>query len=236
MKLSIIIPTLNEAVQLHYTLMPLRALQARGHEVIVVDGGSSDHTMTIAQEFADRVLSTARGRARQMNAGAAVASGEVLLFLHADTRLPEQADALIAAGLHREQILWGRFDVRLSGQQFLLRVVGAMMNRRSRLSSIATGDQALFVRRAAFMQLGGYPDIALMEDIALCKLLKRLSRPENLSARVVTSSRRWEQRGIVRTILLMWRIRLAYALGVSPQRLAQLYQQKPACNSPPRAF
>lgn len=234
MKLSIIIPVLNEASQLRATLDPLRALQARGHEVIVVDGGSTDDSAMIAREFVDRVLDSTRGRARQMNAGAAAASGDVLLFLHADTRLPEQADALITQALSNDKISWGRFDVRLSGGQFMLRVVETLMNWRSRISSIATGDQAIFVRRAVFVQLSGYPDIPLMEDIALCKLLKRLTRPANLSAQVVTSSRRWEQRGILRTIVLMWRLRLAYALGASPQRLAQLYSQKPPCNSPPR--
>ena len=226
MKLSIIIPTLNEARQLRDTLKPLRALQTRGHEVIVVDGGSSDHTSVIAREFADQVVDGARGRAHQMNAGAAVASGDVLLFLHADTQLPDQADRLIAGALLDGKTSWGRFDVRLSGEHFLLRVIESLMNLRSRISSIATGDQAIFVRRALFVQLGGYPEIPLMEDIALCKLLKRAARPANLSARVVTSSRRWEQRGIIRTVVLMWRLRLAYALGASPQRLAKIYQIK----------
>ena len=227
MKLSIIIPTLNEARQLRDTLKPLRALQTRGHEVIVVDGGSSDHTSVIAREFADQVVDGARGRAHQMNAGAAVASGDVLLFLHADTQLPDQADRLIAGALLDDKFSWGRFDVSLSGEHFLLRVIESLMNFRSRISSIATGDQAIFVRRALFIQLGGYPEIPLMEDIALCKLLKRAARPANLSARVVTSSRRWEQRGIIRTVVLMWRMRLAYALGASPQRLAKRYQLKP---------
>ena len=226
MKLSIIIPTLNEAPQLRDTLKPLRALQTRGHEVIVVDGGSSDHTSVIAREFADQVIDSARGRAHQMNAGAAVASGDVLLFLHADTQLPDQADRLIAGALLDGKTSWGRFDVCLSGGQILLRVVETLMNFRSRISSIATGDQAIFVRRALFVQLGGYPEIPLMEDIALCKLLKRAARPANLSARVVTSSRRWEQRGIIRTVVLMWRMRLAYALGASPQQLAKIYQIK----------
>jgi rSAM/selenodomain-associated transferase 2 len=225
MKLSIVIPTLNEATQLRDILEPLRAFQARGHEVIVVDGGSSDTTTAIAHEFAQRVIGSARGRACQMNAGAAAASGDVVLFLHADTYLPAQADVLIAAALCNEQKVWGRFDVRLSGDHFLLRVVELFMNLRSRTSSIATGDQAMFVRRAVFLQLGGFPDIPLMEDIALCKLLKRRFLPANLAARVVTSSRRWEQRGIIRTIVLMWRMRLAYALGASPHRLAQLYRE-----------
>ena len=237
MKLSIIIPALNEASQLCATLALLRALQTRGHEVIVVDGGSNDSSVAIARERADRVIvDSARGRAPQMNAGAAVASGDVLLFLHADTRLPEQGDVLIDGALCDDTTVWGRFDVRLSGDAFLLRIVEFLMNRRSRMSSIATGDQAIFVRRAVFVQLGGYPDIPLMEDIALCKLLKKRSRPANLSAQVVTSSRRWEQGGMIRTIVLMWRMRLAYAMGASPHRLAQLYQQKPACKSPPRVF
>lgn len=225
MKLSIVIPTLNEATQLRAILEPLRALQARGHEVIVVDGGSSDTTTVIAREYAQRVIGSAPGRACQMNAGAAAASGDVVLFLHADTHLPAQADELIAAALVNEKNMWGRFDVRLSGDYFLLRVVELFMNLRSRMSSIATGDQAMFVRRAVFIQLGGFPDIPLMEDIALCKLLKRRFLPVNLAARVVTSSRRWEQRGIIRTIVLMWRMRLAYALGASPHRLAKIYRE-----------
>ncbi|MEO6696754.1 MAG: TIGR04283 family arsenosugar biosynthesis glycosyltransferase, partial [Gammaproteobacteria bacterium] len=164
-----------------------------------------------------------RGRARQMNLGAATACGEILLFLHADTRLPQNAGAVIHSGLAQTGARWGRFDVRLSGRPPLLRVVEALMNWRSRLTGIATGDQAIFVRRDLFERAGGFPDIPLMEDIALSRILKRFSRPFCVRERVITSSRRWEQHGIVRTIFLMWRLRLAYALGADPEQLVRRY-------------
>lgn len=223
MRLSIIIPTLNEAAAITATLAPLQALRQAQHEVIVVDGGSDDATAAIAATAADRVVTAARGRARQMNAGAALAAREVLLFLHADTALPADCAELIIAGMRRTRRRWGRFDVRLSGAPPLLRVIETAMNLRSRISGIATGDQAIFVERALFEQVGGFPDQPLMEDIALSRLLKRRGRPLCLRARVVTSSRRWETRGIVRTVLLMWRLRLAYFCGADPRRLARHY-------------
>jgi rSAM/selenodomain-associated transferase 2 len=221
--ISIILPTLNEADLIEESLVALRPLRAAGHEVVVVDGGSVDGTPSRAEPHAERVLSSPPGRARQMNAGARMARGEVLLFLHADTRLPEQAAERVCTALHPAGRAWGRFDVRLSGAHPLLRVVERMMNLRSCLTGIATGDQALFVRRTLFESVGGYPEVALMEDIALCKLLKKHGRPVCLHRPVVTSSRRWENRGVLRTVLLMWGLRLAYFLGVSPQRLARLY-------------
>lgn len=223
MRLSIIIPTLNEAAAIAATLAPLQALRHAQHEVIVVDGGSDDATAAIAATAADRVVTAARGRARQMNAGAALATREALLFLHADTALPADCAELIGAGMRRTRRRWGRFDVRLSGAPPLLRVIETAMNLRSRVSGIATGDQAMFVERALFEQVGGFPDQPLMEDIALSRLLKRRGRPLCLRARVVTSSRRWETRGIVRTVLLMWRLRLAYFCGADPRRLARHY-------------
>ncbi len=171
------------------------------------------------------VVTAPRGRARQMNAGAQKASGDVLLFLHADTRLPEHADKKIVSELLTKRNQWGRFDVRLSGNAFLLRVIEWLMNWRSRLTGIATGDQAIFVRRDTFYSIGQYPDIDLMEDIELSRLLKQRGKPLCLSQCVVTSSRRWEHRGILRTILLMWRMRLAYFFGIDPQRLARDYQR-----------
>lgn len=223
MRLSIIIPTLNEAAAIAATLALLQPLRHAQHEVIVVDGGSDDATAAIAATAADRVVTAARGRARQMNAGAALAAGEVLLFLHADTALPADCAELIGAGMRRTRRRWGRFDVRLSGAPPLLRVIETAMNLRSRVSGIATGDQAMFVERALFEQVGGFPDQPLMEDIALSRMLKRHDRPLCLRARVVTSSRRWETRGIVRTVLLMWRLRLAYFCGADPRRLARRY-------------
>lgn len=225
MKLSIIIPTLNEAAIIRGSLMALSKLRAAGHEVIVADGGSQDHTLELAQPLADRIIQCPAGRAGQMNASAKAAHGDVLVFLHADTLLPLNADSLIINGLKQSGNGWGRFDVRLAGRRPMLRIIELMMNWRSRLTSIATGDQCLFIRRALFDTIGGYPDIALMEDIAISKLLKRHGQPLCIRQKVITSSRRWEQRGMLRTILLMWRLRLGYALGVDPQRLARIWRQ-----------
>ena len=221
MKLSIIVPALDEAARIGATLASLASLRARGHEVIVADGGSADATREIAAPLADRVIVAPRGRARQMNAGAAAASGEALLFLHADTRLPANADQLILQSL--EKNLWGRFDVAIEGRSTLLPVIAFLMNLRSRLTGIATGDQAIFVRRDAFP---GFAEIALMEDVAFSETMKRRSRPDCLRARVATSGRRWEQQGVLRTMLLMWRLRLAYFLGAAPDDLARRYAKK----------
>jgi rSAM/selenodomain-associated transferase 2 len=222
-RISVIVPTLQEAEQIVATLRLLQPLRERGHEVIVVDGGSEDGTPELARSLADRVLDSARGRARQMNAGAGVAEGEVLLFLHADTQLPAGADRLILEGLTRSGRGWGRFDVRLSGRHPLLVITGPLFSLRSRLTGSATGDQAMFVRRGWFEAVGGFPEIPLMEDLALSRALKRRGRPLCLWQRVVTSSRRWERYGIVRTILLMWRLRLAYYFGADPAELARRY-------------
>jgi rSAM/selenodomain-associated transferase 2 len=178
-----------------------------------------------AVPHADRVLSAPRGRAAQMNAGAARARNEILLFLHADTRLPESADALIVEGLKRSRRGWGRFDVAISGRNPLLRVVAWLMNVRSRLTGIATGDQAIFVTRSLFTAAGSYPEIALMEDIALSRQLKRFGPPLCLRHRLIASGRRWEKHGVLRTILLMWRLRFAYWLGADPAKLAVRYDR-----------
>ena len=223
--LSIIVPCLNEAEGIGGALAALAPLRARGAEVIVVDGVSSDGTVERAAPHADYVTSAPRGRAAQMNAGAARARGEILLFLHADTLLPEAADALVVDGLNRSRRGWGRFDVAISGGHPLLRVVAWLMNARSRLTGIATGDQAIFVTRSLFTAAGGYPDIALMEDIALCKRLKRYGSPLCVRHRLIASGRRWEKHGVVRTILLMWRLRLAYWLGADPRKLAIRYDR-----------
>jgi len=224
--LSIIVPVLNEADTIAAQLDALAPLRARGAEVIVVDGGSRDGTPALAAKRADRVLAAPRGRATQMNAGAGAAEGDVLLFLHADTSLPPEADHLIDNALAGRAV-WGRFDVRIEGTHPLLRLVAGLMNRRSRLTGIATGDQAIFVTREAFATVGGYPDIPLMEDIVLSRRLKRLSRPACLAARVTTSGRRWQQYGVLRTILTMWRLRLLFLLGADPQNLASAYGYRP---------
>ena len=216
-------PVLDEAPGVEAALSPLQALRAAGGEVIVVDGGSRDATARLAAPWADRVLEAPRGRAAQMNAGARVARGEILLFLHADTVLPAQAINAVTEGLRRTRREWGRFDVSIAGTDSLLVLVALLMNARSRLTGIATGDQAMFARRAAFERAGGFPDIPLMEDVALSKALKRESPPLCLRERVVTSGRRWEKNGTLRTIVLMWRLRLAYALGADPRHLARRY-------------
>jgi rSAM/selenodomain-associated transferase 2 len=219
--ISIIVPALDEAAGIEACLAPLQALRARGAEVIVVDGGSRDATRALAAPLADAVIDSARGRAPQMNAGAARARGDVLVFLHADTLLPEGADRDIEEATKLAP--WGRFDVAITGTDPLLAVVAAAMNARSRLCGIATGDQAIFARREAFRAAGGFPEIPLMEDVELSKRLKRIARPACLRRRVVTSGRRWERHGTVRTVVLMWRLRAAYALGADPGRLARRY-------------
>jgi len=222
MTLSIIVPVLDEATGIEATLTALAPYRARGCELIVVDGGSRDGTSDLASPLADRVLAAPRSRATQMNAGASVARGDILLFLHADTKLPANADSLIHDGLAQSGRVWGRFDVRFD-RDGIMPLIAAMMNLRSRLTGIATGDQAVFVTRAAFDAVGGFPAQPLMEDIALSARIRRLSRPAYIGACVTTSARRWRQRGIVRTVLLMWRLRLAYFLGADPARLARQY-------------
>jgi rSAM/selenodomain-associated transferase 2 len=228
MRLSIIIPALNEADGIQTALSELQELRRRGHELILVDGGSADATLERASGLVDTLLTAPRGRASQMNAGASVARGDVVLFLHADTRLPEDPARLVLGELARTGRHWGRFDVRIAGNSPMLRLVGWMMNQRSRLTGIATGDQAMFVRRSVFMQAGGFPTIALMEDIVLSAELKRRSRPVCLRDKAVTSGRRWEKNGLFRTILLMWWLRLRFFLGASPDALARRYQMPPS--------
>ena len=223
-ELSIIMPVLNEAAGIAETLQALAPYRARGVEVVVVDGGSHDVTVAQATPLADRVLAAARGRGAQMNAGAACARGQVLLFLHADTRLPADADRMVLASLAWSGREWGRFDVKISGRSALLPVIAMLMNLRSRLTGIATGDQSMFVRRKAFEQVGGFPNGALMEDVALSKQLKRRGRPICIRFKAITSGRRWEENGVVVTMLTMWGLRLAYCLGVQPALLARFYR------------
>ena len=220
--LAIVVPMLDEAATLPALLVHLAGWRARGCEVVLVDGGSRDDSVEMARAAGFRVLIAERGRARQMNAGAQACGRALLLFLHADTRLPEAADAVVCAALAVQA--WGRFDVHIDGRPRMLRVVAALMNLRSRLSGIATGDQAIFVRRDVFEAVGGFPDQPLMEDIELSCRLLRVSRPACLRARVRTSGRRWEQRGVWRTIALMWRLRWAYWRGVPAERLAEAYR------------
>ncbi len=220
MEFSLIMPMRNEASGIQQSLMPLQAQRGAELEIILVDGGSSDATAERARPLVDQLVESPPGRARQMNAGAAVARGDCLVFLHADTCLPDNFTEII-----RQQVTgWGRFDVQLSPASPLLNLVAWMMNQRSRLTHICTGDQALVIRRALFEQVGGYAEIPLMEDIELCKRLRRHSHPARLRPPLTTSSRRWQKHGTMRTIVLMWWLRLAYWLGVSPQRLARWYR------------
>lgn len=241
--LSIIVPLLNEAQALPIFLANLSPLAQQGHEILFVDGGSEDGSVELLEGMgvgvsptpalprgergtANRyaIIRSERGRARQMNAGAASASGDALLFLHADTHLPENAASLVEQALKDGRHVWGRFDVHIAGRPAMLRVVAALMNLRSRLTGIATGDQGLFMTRAAFDAAGGFPDQPLMEDIEMSKRLGRFSRPACLSQKLLTSGRRWETRGAWRTVFLMWRLRWLYWRGVSPDRLAEMYR------------
>lgn len=222
MKVSIIVPMLNEASGLPDLCEHLVPLARAGAEVILVDGGSRDGSLAIARAAGFRVLESAAGRARQMNAGAEQSSGDALLFLHADTRLPE--GALIAVTQALRQRPWGRFDVRIAGKPQTLRLVAALMNWRSRLTGIATGDQALFMTRQAYAAVGGFPEQPLMEDIDICRALKTLGKPACLPLRVLTSGRRWEQRGVWRTIALMWWLRWRYWLGAPVEEVARAYR------------
>ena len=221
--ISIIIPTLNEAQALPITLQLLQPLKEQGVEIIVVDGGSVDETLTIAEQYGVKRVKSKVGRARQMNAGAACAKGELLLFLHADTQLPSNAFTLLSK-LTDKQLYWGRFNVELDGTHFMFRVIENMMNWRSCLTGIVTGDHAMFISKDLFTEVKGFPDIALMEDIAISKKLKKVSMPVCLKESVITSSRRWNEYGVIRTVLLMWRLRWAFFWNEDAQILAERYQ------------
>jgi len=223
MRLSIVIPALNESGNIVATLALLQSMRARGAEVILVDGGSSDATTDLSAPLVDCLISASKGRALQMNAGAAAAAGDVLLFLHADSMLPPGADQMILNGLQSGSRAWGRFDVAIEGGHFFLPVVAAFMNIRSRLTSVATGDQGLFMTADAFSRAGGFAKIPLMEDLAICDALSKVGPPLCLRQKIITSGRRWEKHGVWRTILLMWRLRLAYFFGADPVDLHRTY-------------
>jgi rSAM/selenodomain-associated transferase 2 len=227
MRLAVVVPVLNEAATIEAALRRLAALRQRGARVIVVDGGSGDDTAARAAPLADRVLAAPRGRALQMNAGAQAAedtAADVLLFLHADTRLPEDADRIVAHALADGSHCWGRFDVRLDAPGWPLRLIETLMNWRSRLTGIATGDQAIFVTRSAFAWLHGFAPLPLMEDIDFSSRARRLTRPAALRDRVLTSARRWQRHGVWRTVALMWWLRLSYFFGADPAALARRYR------------
>lgn len=225
MHISLIIPMLNEEKCIEDNLKALQWVRDLGHEIIVVDGSSHDASPFLAEPWVDRIAVSPPGRAVQMNRGAKLASGDVFLFLHLDTMFPRNGIEAIISGLVAKPYGWGRFDVRLSGQRTLFRVIERMMNWRSRLTSITTGDQAIFITRHLFEKQGGFPDIPLMEDIEMSRQLKQTCKPVCLRQKVITSSRRWEVDGIYKTIWLMWRLRFAYWMGTAPSRLAQQYRQ-----------
>ena len=229
--LSIIIPVLNEGSHIARKLSLLQPLRRRGVEVVVVDGGSRDDTLEQAHEWVDQLISAPRGRASQMNAGARVSRGRILLFLHADTVLPMFAQECVFDALAPFAEAWGRFDVHIDSPLRMLEVVSWAMNTRSRLTGIATGDQAFFMHRSLFERVGGFPDQPLMEDIAMSRTLKRHSAPICLRARVHTSARRWEKHGVWRTILLMWCLRAAYFFGADSRTLARQYGYTPRENN-----
>lgn len=224
--LSVIVPVRNEVQALPLLLADLAPLRAAGAQLVVVDGGSDDGTRERAVGHVDLLLQSEPGRARQMNAGAAAANGEYLWFVHADTRVSAQAVERLLSAL-AGQPCWGRFDVSLSGSGLAFRLIGSMINLRSRLTGVASGDQGIFMARATFDALGGYAPIPLMEDLELCRRLKRLARPQCLRPPLSTSSRRWERGGVWRTVLLMWRLRLAYYCGTNPEQLARRYYRGP---------
>ena len=224
-KLSIIIPCLNEADHIEKTLAPLQALRQRGHEIIVSDGGSIDDTQLLASNLCDLVTQSAKGRSRQLNHGASLASGDVLCFLHADTIAPDNLDTIIFDTLKKDHAFWGRFNVKLSGEHFLFRIIENMMNWRSYLTGVATGDQGIFIYQSTFNKINGFKDIPLMEDIEISKRLRSFSFPACIKQHpLITSSRRWETHGILNTVILMWQLRLQYFLGVSPEILATKYR------------
>ncbi len=237
-KISVIIPVLNEKSCLRELLVQLQAIRSLGHELIVVDGGSTDGSQECLHAVVDNeaslidiMLETSSGRALQMNAGASLANGSLLWFLHADTILNDELieELTRIAEAHSSPIkshaeIWGWFNIRLSGRAISLRLIERMMNIRSRTSGIATGDQGMFVAKSLFERAGGFPEIALMEDIALSKVLRKISRAVRPKNKLISSSRRWELNGIWKTVFLMWRLRLAFAFGVDPLKLSQLYK------------
>ncbi len=224
-ELSIILPVWNEEPLIGACLFRLQSLRKRGVEIVVADGGSSDRTVSLAEPLCDHLVCSTKGRATQMNTGARVATGRILLFLHVDTELPANAYEEILSAMELPH-LWGRFDVKLTGSHFMFRFIEHMMNLRSGLTGIATGDQAIFVTRAAFEQVGGFPDQPLMEDIEISRRLKKLAFPVSLKSRVITSSRRWEENGIYTTVLLMWWLRFLYFIGAHPRVLHKMYEKK----------
>ena len=225
LSLSIIVPVLNEETTLCHALDAIKPVLSSINDVelIVVDGGSHDDTLTVAMNYTSHCLSSTKGRASQMNLGAKHASNDILVFLHADTILPNDFQLLISNALSIKNKQWGRFNVKLSGPHIMLRIIETLMNFRSCITSIATGDQVIFVRKSTFEMVSGYSSIPLMEDIELSKKLKNHSRAICIKNPVTTSSRRWEINGFFKTIMLMWKLRFLYFMGVPAKKLISSY-------------
>lgn len=221
-RLSIIIPTLNESTQIEFYLKKLQALRQQGHEVIIVDGGSYDNTVSLASSLCDRVIHSKKSRAIQMNLGVTLATGDYFIFLHADTLLPKEFITIFSE-INNSDNSWGRFDIKLSGKNLLFRLIERCINFRSRVTGIATGDQVIFVGRELFQSIKGFPEIAIMEDIAISKILLKQSKPICFKAQVISSSRRWEKNGIIKTILKMWLMRFLYFLNYDTNKLEKIY-------------
>jgi rSAM/selenodomain-associated transferase 2 len=225
-KISFIIPCLNEEDNIRATLLPLQSLRQRGHEIIIGDGGSTDNTISSAKNLYDQLVSSKKGRALQMNSAAKLSSNDILCFLHADTLAPENIDSLILDGLQNSYKIWGRFNINLSGKHWLFRIIEASINIRSCISGVASGDQGIFIYRNVFDKINGFKPMPLMEDIDFSKRLKETSRPICISnSPLITSSRRWERHGILRTVFLMWRLRLKFFMGVPTEQLENLYRR-----------
>ncbi len=222
MKLSIIIPVYNEQDIILEKLKALRNICPDDIQLIVSDGGSSDETAALAKSCVDTIVSSTKGRSYQMNAGANVATGDLLLFLHIDSVLPGNYLQCLA-DITRSNHTWGRFDVSFTNTSFVFSLIAFMMNFRSRITGVATGDQAIFMTRTVFNKVNGFPEIDLMEDIAICKKLRKTGSPLCIKEKVITSSRRWEENGIFKTIVLMWFLRLLYFLRIHPDKLGKIY-------------
>lgn len=223
-KISIIIPCLNEEENILETLLPLQKSRQRGHEIILCDGGSTDSTITLSTPYVDKIITSNKGRAIQMNNGAASATGNIFCFLHADTIATENIDSLIISALHSNK-LWGRFNIRLNNNKWPFRIIESLINIRSCISGIASGDQGIFIHSSVFNKLDGFKNQPLMEDIELSKRLKKITRPACIKDTLITSSRRWEKHGIIQTVILMWTLRLKYFLGTPVEKLHTRYRR-----------
>ncbi len=225
-KFSFIIPVLNEESFFVEQTKIFTSLLEQGHEVIVVDGGSTDQSVVIAEQIGCICISTNPSRGHQLHIGAKKSSNQILVFMHADTLLPPSGLGNIRNVMEKANNYWGRFNVVFTNQKLVFKVIAWFMNKRSCLTGIVTGDHTFFMKREIYFNSGGFSDIPIMEDIELSKKLRKYSRPVCLSEKVITSSRKWEQQGVLKTILLMWYLRLLFYVGVPAEKLAKRYYSK----------